>query len=49
MLDLAQRKLSRPIRAFTIVFSDELYNEERLAQQTAMARRHVRAGARQPA
>ncbi|MGH3886249.1 MAG: asparagine synthase (glutamine-hydrolyzing) [Pseudonocardiaceae bacterium] len=35
VLGLAQRKLSRPIRAFTIVFGDELYNEERLAQQTA--------------
>ena len=35
VLGLDQRKLQRPIRAFTIVFSDELYNEERLAQQTA--------------
>ncbi|MGH3897711.1 MAG: asparagine synthase (glutamine-hydrolyzing) [Pseudonocardiaceae bacterium] len=35
VLGLAQRKLNRPIRAFTIVFGDELYNEERLAQQTA--------------
>ncbi|MGH3928830.1 MAG: asparagine synthase (glutamine-hydrolyzing) [Pseudonocardiaceae bacterium] len=32
---LAQRRLSRPIRAFTIVFDDERYSEERLAQQTA--------------
>jgi asparagine synthase (glutamine-hydrolysing) len=35
VLGLAQRKLNRPIRAFTIVFGDELYNEERLARQTA--------------
>jgi asparagine synthase (glutamine-hydrolysing) len=35
VLGLAQRRLDRPIRAFTIVFGDELYNEERLAQQTA--------------
>lgn len=35
VLGLAQRKLNRPIRAFTIVFGDERYNEESLAQQTA--------------
>ncbi|MGH3963904.1 MAG: asparagine synthase (glutamine-hydrolyzing) [Pseudonocardiaceae bacterium] len=35
VLGLAQRKSNRPIRAFTIAFEDELYNEERLAQQTA--------------
>ncbi len=35
VLGLAQRHLARPIRAFTIVFGDELYNEGRLAQQTA--------------
>jgi asparagine synthase (glutamine-hydrolysing) len=35
VLGLAQRRSNRPIRAFTIVFGEELYNEERLAQQTA--------------
>jgi asparagine synthase (glutamine-hydrolysing) len=35
VLGLAQRRLRRPIRAFTIVFADELYNEERLARQAA--------------
>ncbi|MGH3550632.1 MAG: asparagine synthase (glutamine-hydrolyzing) [Pseudonocardiaceae bacterium] len=35
VLGLAQQKLNRPIRAFTIVFGEELYNEEQLAQQTA--------------
>ncbi|MGH3934042.1 MAG: asparagine synthetase B family protein, partial [Pseudonocardiaceae bacterium] len=35
VLGLAQQKLDRPIRAFTIVFDNELYNEARLAQQTA--------------
>lgn len=35
VLGLAQRKLNRPIRAFTIVFGDERYNEESQAQQTA--------------
>ena len=35
VLGLAQRKLSRPIRAFTIVFGEEQYNEEKLAQHAA--------------
>lgn len=35
MLGLAQRRLSRPVRAFTITFGDEMYSEERLARQTA--------------
>lgn len=35
VLGLAQRRTSRPIRAFTIVFGDERYSEERLAEQTA--------------
>ncbi|HEX4103784.1 MAG: asparagine synthase (glutamine-hydrolyzing) [Pseudonocardiaceae bacterium] len=35
VLGLAQGKANRPIRAFTIVFGEKLYNEERLAQQTA--------------
>lgn len=35
VLGLAQRRLTRPIRAFTIVFGDELYNEARVARQTA--------------
>jgi asparagine synthase (glutamine-hydrolysing) len=35
VLGLAQRKLSRPIRAFTIVFRDEQYNEEKLARHAA--------------
>jgi asparagine synthase (glutamine-hydrolysing) len=35
VLGLAQRRLSRPIRAFTIVFGSEQYDEERIAQQTA--------------
>ena len=35
VLGLAQRNLSRPIRAFTIVFTDERYNEEKLAQRAA--------------
>ena len=35
VLGLAQRRLTRPVRAFTIVFGDERYSEERLAEQTA--------------
>jgi asparagine synthase (glutamine-hydrolysing) len=35
ILGLAQRRSQRPIRAFTIAFGDELYNEERLARDTA--------------
>lgn len=35
VLSLAQAKLSRPIRAFTIVFEDERYNEHKPAQQAA--------------
>ena len=35
VLGLAQQHLHRPIRAFTIVFGDELYDEQRLAQLTA--------------
>ncbi|MDH4146726.1 MAG: asparagine synthase (glutamine-hydrolyzing) [Acidimicrobiia bacterium] len=35
VLGLAQRRMSRPIRAFTIVFGDERYNEEELARRTA--------------
>jgi asparagine synthase (glutamine-hydrolysing) len=35
VLGLAQRKLGRPIRAFTIAFGDELYNEQHLAEATA--------------
>jgi asparagine synthase (glutamine-hydrolysing) len=35
VLGLAQRKLRRPIRAFTIVFADEDYNEQKLAQRAA--------------
>lgn len=35
VLGLAQRRTSRPIRAFTIAFDDPLYNEERLAERTA--------------
>ncbi|HZZ50724.1 MAG TPA: asparagine synthase (glutamine-hydrolyzing) [Pseudonocardia sp.] len=35
VLGLAQRHTSRPIRAFTIAFDDELYNEQRQAEQTA--------------
>src|SRR5215510_4175089 len=39
-LGLAQQRLSRPVRAFTIVFDEEMYNEERIARATA---RHVGA------
>ncbi|HKP64721.1 MAG TPA: asparagine synthase (glutamine-hydrolyzing) [Polyangiales bacterium] len=35
VLGLAQRRCERPIRAFTIAFGDELYNEELLARDTA--------------
>src|SRR5215471_3440687 len=35
VLGLAQRRLSRPIRAFTISFGEELYNEERTAREMA--------------
>lgn len=35
VLGLAQRRLSRPIRAFTITFSDAMYDEEALARRTA--------------
>lgn len=35
ILGLAQRRSARPIRAFTIAFGDELYNEELLARDTA--------------
>ena len=35
VLGLAQRHLDRPIRAFTIVFGDDLYDEHLLAQRTA--------------
>jgi asparagine synthase (glutamine-hydrolysing) len=35
VLGLAQRRLSRPIRAFTITFSDAVYDEQSLAQRTA--------------
>lgn len=35
VLGLAQRHLDRPIRAFTIVFDDERYDEQLLAQRTA--------------
>ncbi|MGH8129855.1 MAG: asparagine synthase (glutamine-hydrolyzing) [Steroidobacteraceae bacterium] len=35
VLGLAQRKLSRPLRAFTVTFDDEMYNERGLAQRTA--------------
>jgi asparagine synthase (glutamine-hydrolysing) len=35
VLGLAQRRLGRPIRAFTITFGDEMYNEEHLARKTA--------------
>ena len=35
VLGLAQRRLDRPIRAFTITFGDEIYNEESLARKTA--------------
>ncbi|MGH8188578.1 MAG: asparagine synthetase B family protein, partial [Steroidobacteraceae bacterium] len=35
VLGVAQRKLSRPIRAFTISFDDEMYDERLLAQRTA--------------
>ncbi len=35
ILGLAQRHASRPIRAFTIAFGDALYNEERIARDTA--------------
>jgi len=35
VLGLAQRRLSRPVRAFTIVFGTQAYSEERLAEQTA--------------
>lgn len=35
VLGLAQRHLSRPIRAFTIAFDDALYDERKLAERTA--------------
>ena len=35
VLGLAQRHLERPIRAFTIVFGDELYDEHLLAERSA--------------
>jgi asparagine synthase (glutamine-hydrolysing) len=35
VLGLAQLRSQRPIRAFTIVFDDEMYGEERQARQTA--------------
>ncbi len=35
VLGIAQRKLSRPIRAFTVCFEDALYDEGNLARQTA--------------
>jgi asparagine synthase (glutamine-hydrolysing) len=35
VLGLAQRRSSRPIRAFTIVFDDAMYGEERQARETA--------------
>jgi asparagine synthase (glutamine-hydrolysing) len=35
VLGLAAQRLSRPVRAFTIVFGQEMYSEERLAQRTA--------------
>ena len=35
VLGLAQHHLDRPIRAFTIVFGDDLYDEHLLAQRTA--------------
>ena len=35
VLALAQQHLSRPIRAFTIAFSEDMYNEERLAREMA--------------
>lgn len=35
VLGLAQRHLSRPIRAFTIAFGEEMYNEERTARDMA--------------
>jgi asparagine synthase (glutamine-hydrolysing) len=35
VLGLAQRHVSRPIRAFTIAFGEEVYNEERMAQDMA--------------
>ena len=35
VLGLAQRQLDRPIRAFTIVFGDDQYNEHLLAEQSA--------------
>jgi asparagine synthase (glutamine-hydrolysing) len=35
VLGLAQRRIGRPIRAFTVVFGDEMYSEERLAERTA--------------
>jgi asparagine synthase (glutamine-hydrolysing) len=35
VLGLAQRHLSRPIRAFTIAFGEEMYNEESIARDMA--------------
>jgi asparagine synthase (glutamine-hydrolysing) len=35
VLGLAQRYSSRPIRAFTIAFGEEMYNEERIARDMA--------------
>jgi asparagine synthase (glutamine-hydrolysing) len=35
ILGLAQRRSRRPVRAFTIAFGDEMYNEARLARDTA--------------
>jgi asparagine synthase (glutamine-hydrolysing) len=35
VLGVAQRKLSRPLRAFTVCFEDAMYDERALAQRTA--------------